>query len=71
MFERGDRGLTKAGIDQIFGQGADDTVASCVNLANLARMLARSFNTPQEADNRANTARLRRTRSYGPTTPKE
>jgi hypothetical protein len=70
VFERGDRRLGfKAGIDQILGQGADDAIAPGIDLADLLRMLARSF---EDARSRsvnycANTARLGVERIfYGP-----
>src|SRR5215831_2928241 len=48
------------GIDQIFGQSADDAVAAGVDLTDLVRMLARSLQhaTRRGVDHRGNTTRL-------------
>src|SRR5262249_28865039 len=60
-FERGDRGFRfEAGVDQVLGQGADDAVASGVDLADHIRMPARSFQDAAGGgvDHGADTARL-------------
>src|SRR5262245_12176320 len=61
VFERGDRGFGfKAGIDEVFSQGADDSVASGKDLADLLRMLTRRLQhaTGRGVDHRGDPARL-------------
>ncbi len=61
MFERGDRGRgIDAGINQIFGQGADDAIAPRIDLANFTRVFARGFQdaTSRGVDHGGDTARL-------------
>jgi hypothetical protein len=49
-----------AGIDQIFGQGANYTIPPGINFTNLARMFVRGFQyaTGRGVDYRCNSARL-------------
>src|SRR5262249_34495813 len=61
VFECGDRRFRlDTGIDQIFGQSADDAVAAGVDLTDLVRMLASSLQhaTRRGVDHRADAARL-------------
>src|SRR4029078_2030678 len=61
VLERGDRGVgLEAGIDQVFGQGADDAVAPGIDLADLLRMPAGSLQdaASPHVDPRADPARL-------------
>ena len=61
VFERGDRGFgLNTGIDQIFGQGTDNTVATCIYRTDILRMFARSLQHPagRSVDHRGNAARL-------------
>ena len=44
VFQRRDRGIgLAAGVDQVFGQSADDAVSSGVDFTNFFRMLARGL----------------------------
>src|SRR4051794_35703108 len=61
VLERGDRGLgLDTGVDEVFGQCAEDAIAPSINLADLPGMTAGGLQhaAGRSGDYRGNTARL-------------